>query len=397
MDLGAQWIHGQEESFLWDVWEEQAWPSTDFAPWPSHLYAPRLGMHRPYEYHGRAEEAPQSKGSHDGAGAQLLCGIQEILARLSEGECLGEGTLEEWLIAQGVGEAAREVCEAVFCNDRGSSLSECDLEESVISESAWMYGEENSLPQETFRCLIEWLSTGLTIHTGWEVSSVEVVSESEVRIYASDDRQIVASGVVISVPLPVLQSDQIRFVPPLSAERRHAISKLQASPIVKVMIQVRKALWEPDVQSVACAGCVLPEISMPPVYAPQGKDGPCVIVGFASGLAASRLSAMSSVELEAEVKSQLCAMFGVEAPEMVEEVMMIDWAQVPHIMCGYTRPSSGGHVARRVLAEPHADGLVTFCGEATNSNADVTLQACMAGGCRAAQELVRRPRTVNAA
>lgn len=76
----------------------------------------------------------------------------------------------------------RQVAEAVFGNDRGGSLEECDVQEppehhpnttrtpawqeSCDAESAWVYGDTNRLPGGTFRPLIEHLALDVRIETG---------------------------------------------------------------------------------------------------------------------------------------------------------------------------------------------------------------------------------------
>jgi len=124
---------------------------------------------------------------------------------------------------------------------------------------------------------------------------------------------------------------------------------------------------------------------MPPVY--NNGDSSCIVVGFVSGDAALRLRSLTDSELLKGVISQLISMFGTEAEEAYLDLHVQDWGSVPYIHCGYTHPSGGGSLARQALASPHANGRVVFCGEATNESADVTLQACMDGGRRAASEL----------
>jgi len=62
--------------------------------------------------------------------------------------------------------------------------------------------------------------------------------------------------------------------------------------------------------------------------------------------------------------------------------------KISKVRCGYTIPSRGGRDARAALATPCCGGRVTFAGEHTNASVDVTLQACMRGGRRAARELL---------
>ena len=69
----------------------------------------------------------------------------------------------------------------------------------------------------------------------------------------------------------------------------------------------------------------------------------------------------------------------------------MDCTADPFIGGGYTLPSPEGKKAREALATPHGAGRVTFCGEATNPNVDVTIQACMVSGRRAAEELNPNP------
>ena len=61
VDLGAQWIHGDQKSCLWDLWQDMGWRKEPFAAWPSHIYAPAVGVETVVEYHGPSVGAPVSR------------------------------------------------------------------------------------------------------------------------------------------------------------------------------------------------------------------------------------------------------------------------------------------------------------------------------------------------
>ena len=89
---------------------------------------------------------------------------------------------------------------------------------------------------------------------------------------------------------------------------------------------MERACWDPAITSVACAGCVLPEISMPSCYAPHGREGKCILVGFAAGQAADGIARLHANEgLEEALRQQLAGMFGAEAASLLVDYKVMDW------------------------------------------------------------------------
>ena len=122
-----------------------------------------------------------------------------------------------------------------------------------------------------------------------------------------------------------------------------------------------------------------------------------MLVGFVAGARADRLAEMGESAAAEAALQQLQDMYANAVPTpraLFADAFMYDWLQVPHVRGGYSIPSPGARSdlvadrgSRAQLRTSQWSGRLVFCGEASAPYADVTVQAAVATGIRAAGQV----------
>jgi monoamine oxidase len=212
----------------------------------------------------------------------------------------------------------------------------------------------------------------------WKRGAVEVEGRFLDRPFRARARQA-----VVTLPLGVLQSGSVQFVPHLK-EKQKPLRALASGPVVKAAFRFRSEFWEEDHRGVAffhALGSAFPTFwAQLPVHSP-------VLIGWAGGPKASRLAALETGQVIRRAISGLKALFGREAVEsQLQAVLVQDWQKDPYALGAYSYVLVNGAGAREALAVPLDDTLF-FAGEATSTEQAGTVAGALESGMRAAREL----------
>jgi monoamine oxidase len=231
--------------------------------------------------------------------------------------------------------------------------------------------------------LLEVLARDLKLHlravvheVRWKAGSVCVCGS-----FLGEPFSARARRALITLPLGVLQSRAVRFVPTLSAKRT-ALALLVSGPVVKVSLRFGHPFWEKPARDVAffhAPGAAFPTFwNQLPMRAP-------LLVGWAGGPKASALRRLKAPAIAARALRSLEALFGdIPGPE---SVLVQDWQSDPYARGAYSYVRVGGDGARQNLAAPLED-TVFFAGEATDVQDAGTVGGALHSGMRAAREVL---------
>ena len=232
--------------------------------------------------------------------------------------------------------------------------------------------------------LADHVGRGLDIRLGVAIETLRWTAEG-ISVVAADGRELSARAAISSLPLGVLKSGAVRFVPDLPEGKRSAFAQLEMGPVLKVLLHFRAPFWPRWLTNLGCA--TGPVTLYWPVF--YGADSqPAVLTAYCTGPRAGRLSRVSEDEAVAVVLADLRRLFPGADPEAgLLAARRIDWASDPFACGGYTFVRPGGSGARQRLAAADT-GALFWAGAATATPtiAD-TVQAAYLSGLRAAGEV----------
>jgi monoamine oxidase len=205
-----------------------------------------------------------------------------------------------------------------------------------------------------------------------------------------------AMAALITLPVGVLKAGTVNFDPDIPAKLEGA-GRIEMGPVVKVILRFRSAFWEQRAMATA-SGKKLNNLafmhsreSAVPTWWTYFPVRATVLVGWAGGPAAEKLSHRPADAIVAEALASLAQYTGIDAAEldqMLQAWHVADWQADPFARGAYSYVTVGNLSASKKLAEP-IDATLFFAGEATASDGiGGTVDAALSSGRRAADEIL---------
>lgn len=210
-------------------------------------------------------------------------------------------------------------------------------------------------------------------------------SGKDVRLVTKDHGIFTVDRVIVSLPLGVLKTDNVVFVPALPQRKVKAIERLGVGVTNKIALKFPRVFWPADVDTF---GFVSRHPGEFPIFVNlQAFTGQPVLVAQIAGTYARQAEEASDGALAFRAMKALRGMFGTRIPEP-EAVVATRWGSDP-FACGAT---SYLRVGARVddpaiLGEPVVDRLF-FAGEATVRRFRNTTLGAYHSGIREARRVV---------
>jgi polyamine oxidase len=251
---------------------------------------------------------------------------------------------------------------------------------------AW-YGADKALPgpdllmADGYLPLVRHVAGSVDVRLGNRVTLVEHAADG-VAVH-TDQGTLEADWGIVTLPLGVLQNEDVAFDPPLPKRKRTAINRLGMGLLDKVIVEFAEPFWPKDVQSFGFVGP-----SQPVTEAFNGLrfTGKPILVGFRGGRNARRREALSDAEDVAAVVSALSSAFGADVPQP-SGALVTRWARDPFARGSYSYIAAGSTPAdMRALGAPAGKRLL-FAGEATNPDYFGTVHGAYWTGEREARRL----------
>jgi len=129
------------------------------------------------------------------------------------------------------------------------AMFEANLSASVDDMSMWNLDGLNAMKSEQyiieqgFSALIPSLTQGVNLRLNRQVRQI-THSKDGVNIETENGETFSCRKVLLSVPLGVLKSDQIKFSPKLPSKRRDAIKMFETTPDITVYLQFPEVFWD---------------------------------------------------------------------------------------------------------------------------------------------------------
>ena len=228
--------------------------------------------------------------------------------------------------------------------------------------------------------LVQHLAEGLPVRFGQSVKRIAYGADG---VRAETEREtFTADGVVVTVPIGVLQSEQIVFEPALPHSHRTALSRLGMGLFNKIILRFPRVFWpeEPDFVFV-CGSSLCSFYVNFAAYA-----GVPMLVGLSGGTAADEIEALSDQAIVTRLRKEFSGVMGTAVPEPTG-VMIQRWRSDPFARGSYAYLRVGANGGEpEMLSRPIA-GRVFFAGEALHLHDPGTVHGAYWTGQRAARQV----------
>lgn len=214
-----------------------------------------------------------------------------------------------------------------------------------------------------------------------------------ITIVDSNGTEYQASKVIVCVPLSVLKSGNIQFLPSLPANNTAAFQKFGMDACVRAVIEFRRNFWGTN-SSYIFGGERVPQ------YFNSGLGRSAfnrTLSITAFGSAAASLSALSRDAMISTILQDLDTIYDGQASAMVRTELdtgtiiaaTYDWTKDQFIRGGISYPLPNATLADRENLRNPVQNKVFFAGEACDVTGDAgTINGALASAERAAQEVI---------
>ncbi|XP_046875001.1 lysine-specific histone demethylase 1B isoform X1 [Hypomesus transpacificus] len=272
----------------------------------------------------------------------------------------------------------------------GSTLDQVSARSWDHNEFFAQFSGDHTLLTSGYSTILNKLSEGLDIRLRNPVHVIDY-SGDVVKVTSSNGAQWTAQKVLVTVPLTLLQSNSIQFIPPLPERKLKAIHSLGAGIIEKIALQFPYRFWDIKIQGADYFGHLPPRPDKRGMFGvfydmdPQRQKS--VLMSVITGDAVPSFMAMGDEEVVEEAMMVLRELFkDQEVPEPVKH-FVTRWSKDTWSQMSYSFVKTGGSgEAYDVIAED-VQGKVFFAGEATNRHFPQTVTGAYLSGVREASKI----------
>ena len=198
IDVGAQWMHGKN-SIVSDLVKASDTPIT-------------------------LDDSNEKYWFNNELVSSLPRDINEIF---EEEENVPDVSFADFAVQNGYGDEYKNIVEAI-AGDSGADASQISAYWKIIEEENWNSGDDDFKFEETYFDLIE---KQIAIHVQDQIQLNTAVKQIDysgpvIQVTDSNNNVYTADKVIITVPITILKSGDIEFVPTLQTEKTTAFSKI---------------------------------------------------------------------------------------------------------------------------------------------------------------------------
>jgi monoamine oxidase len=250
-------------------------------------------------------------------------------------------------------------------------------------DSSKEFGSGDVLFADGFQVITNHLAKDLTIRLGQAVNGIDSRGD-EVTVRTSKG-EFRADQILITLPLGVLQSGSVKFLPALPEAKHKAIQKLKMGVLNKCYLKFEKAFWPDDVDWVGMIP-TQPGHWVEWVSFVKSAKQP-ILLGFNAAKRGREIESMTDQQIVEDAMKALRRVFGKTIPNPVDS-LITRWASDPFSRGSYSFNALGSTPKDRdTLAEP-VSNRIFFAGEASSKDHFGTAHGAVLSGIRAADEIL---------
>lgn len=271
-------------------------------------------------------------------------------------------SFEEFFLNSG-GTAEELELLAAYASDVGASANLISARWEAKSYESISYGDDDHKFSESY---YDFIFHNIAAPVFEEVKLNTAVTQIDYRgkkIIVSDQKgnDYLGDKIIITVPLTILQSGDIHFIPKLPEQKISSFGQLGMEAGMKIFLKFSKTFAEADIiGGTTCPYYVIES------YKSYSKN--FIIMAFINGHQAKLLSQLNEETVIKKLLGELDQIFDHQASKYFVNYHLKDWLKEPFIRGAYSYPLVGSNeLTRQHLAEP-IDNKLFFAGEATNYN-----------------------------
>lgn len=237
--------------------------------------------------------------------------------------------------------------------------------------------------------MLEWYAKGIPIAFNAQVKEIQWSPETGVKLSTTKGEVYHAQKCVVTIPIGVLQQNEVKFQPPLSEAKKHSIQAMQMLPATKLFYLFNRTdLWPQNMTYMAHTG--LTARWWTPFYGKQ-SDKLASMCAYITAERARILDQMPAEEALNVGLTELAQLLNVPKALLEKHCILqkrISWANDPFARGGYALVPPHAEEARVELAKPEGNTLF-FAGEATCYDTNPqTVHGALESGWRAAKQVM---------
>jgi monoamine oxidase len=243
-------------------------------------------------------------------------------------------------------------------------------------------GDRNFRLTKGYADLLDRFAAGLNIRYATPVTSISWIS-SGVTIHPAIGAAYTAKQVVITVPLAILQNNDLKFEPKLPQAKLTAIQGIGTGHITKLILKFDRPFWAKNMES--CSTTLDTHLWWRPGWG-RNNEAP-ILTAFTGAVGAEKLGRLEKTGAIQAGLSDLEQMFGLPLVDRLVDGLFIDWQSDPYAKMAYSYTPVNGQGLRAQLAQS-VDRVLFFAGEATHVTRAATVHGALESGIRAADEIL---------
>jgi len=279
-----------------------------------------------------------------------------------EGDNLPDISYKDYALQKGLGNEYKYIVENI-AGDQGAAAARLSVFGNNQDEENWISGDDDFKFQETFFDLFDKqiaseVKDKILLNT--IVSKIDY-SQSEIIITASNNSLFNADKVIITVPIPILKSGDIQFIPSLQNEKINAFSKIGMDAGMKVFLKFSNKFFDQNI----IGGAICAAYADDSIGKAQSDN---ILLAFIMGDQAAYLTALANdTAITNALLQELDLMYNGQATTSFIASHVENWTTNPFVKGAYSYSTVGMGDARKIATQSISKKLY-FAGEAMNIN-----------------------------
>lgn len=245
------------------------------------------------------------------------------------------------------------------------------------------FGGEERIATNGYDTITTYLATGLNIQLNQRVSKIDY-SNSKIKI-THNGTESEADYVLVTVPLGVLKTNTIQFLPALPSAKQTAIQKVGMNCVNKFLLTWNTKFWD-DVQYISYTPAIKDKFNY---FVNLNKINPSVnaLMTFAYADFARQTEAMSDTQIIDEIMMHLKDIYGNSIPNPTN-MIRTKWQTNENSFGAYSYTAVGTQMKHFDDLAKEVNDKLFFGGEHTEANYFSTAHGAYLSGIREADKII---------